>query len=83
MAKVDSLNQEARTLPTIMEEYHVRAIAETIEITALLARAWLNSETTEFETLSESKVNSTSVSSTDSGQSMATTPAQLDRIITT
>lgn len=83
MAKVDSLNQEAWTLPTIMEEYHVRAFAESIEITALLARAWLNFETAEFETLSESKVNLASISSTDSEHSMATTPAQSDRIITT
>lgn len=44
-------------------------------IIALLATAWIDAETVEFEKLTESKVESTKVSIEECEQSVASTPA--------
>ena len=47
-------------------------------IIALLATAWIDAETVEFEKLTESKVESTKVSIEECEQSVAATPAQCE-----
>ena len=47
-------------------------------IIALVAGAWLDAETVEFEALTESKIESTSVSIEECEQSVVSTPAQCE-----